>query len=100
MRSIRFALFALALGGFGIGTTEFVAMGLLPQIAADLLPQLYATSPEAAIAQSGAMIYAYALGVVVGAPTIAVFAARLPRRRMLLALAIAFTLGTVASALA
>ncbi len=96
----RFALLALALGGFGIGATEFVAMGLLPQIAADLPPQVYAVSPADAIAQSGAMISAYALGVVVGAPTIATFAARLPRRALLVAFAIAFTLGTVASALA
>jgi DHA1 family inner membrane transport protein len=97
---IRLALLALALGGFGIGTTEFVAMGLLPNIAADLLPGLWAVAPEDAIAQAGAMIYAYALGVVVGAPTIAVFAARLPRRGLLVGLAIAFTVGTVASALA
>ncbi len=40
----RLALLALALGGFGIGLTEFVAMGLLPNIAADLLPSLYAVS--------------------------------------------------------
>ncbi len=96
----RLALLALALGGFGIGATEFVAMGLLPQIARDLLPTTWAASSDDAIAQAGTMIAAYALGVVVGAPTIAVFAARLPRRRILLALAIAFTLGTAASALA
>ena len=96
----RLALLALALGGFGIGATEFVAMGLLPQIARDLLPSVWAQTPDDAIAQAGVMIAAYALGVVVGAPTIAVFAARLPRRRILLGLAIAFTLGTAASALA
>jgi DHA1 family inner membrane transport protein len=96
----RLALLALALGGFGIGATEFVAMGLLPQIAQDLLPQVWASSSDDAIAQAGVMIAAYALGVVVGAPTIAVFAARLPRRGILLGLTIAFTLGTVASALA
>jgi len=45
---IRFALLALALGGFGIGSTEFVAMGLLPNLAQDLLPGLYATAPDAA----------------------------------------------------
>ncbi|WP_222942215.1 MFS transporter [Protaetiibacter sp. SSC-01] len=97
---VRLALLALALGGFGIGATEFVAMGLLPQIARDLLPAAWAASSDDAIAQSGTMIAAYALGVVVGAPTIAVFAARLPRRRILLGLAIAFTVGTAASALA
>lgn len=96
----RLALLALALGGFGIGATEFVAMGLLPQIAHDLLPGVWAASPDDAIAQSGVMIGAYALGVVVGAPTIAVLAARLPRRRVLLGLAIAFTLGTLAAAIA
>lgn len=96
----RLALFALALGGFGIGTTEFVAMGLLPNIAADLLPELDAVNPEAAIAQAGAVISAYALGVVVGAPTIAAAAARFPRKTLLTVLAIAFTVGTIASALA
>lgn len=96
----RLALLALALGGFGIGATEFVAMGLLPQIAHDLLPEVWASSSDDAIAQAGVMIAAYALGVVVGAPTIAVFAARLPRRGILLGLTIAFTLGTIASAIA
>ncbi|HKH08005.1 MAG TPA: MFS transporter [Agromyces sp.] len=95
---IRFALLALALGGFGIGCTEFVAMGLLPNIAADLLPELYATAPEDANAGAGWIISAYALGVVVGAPTIAAAAARWPRKKLLLALLTAFTLGTVASA--
>ncbi|RXZ67191.1 MFS transporter [Agromyces albus] len=96
---IRFALLALALGGFGIGATEFVAMGLLPDIARDLLPGVYARSPEDANASAGWIISAYALGVVVGAPTIAAAAARWPRRRLLLALLTAFTLGTIASAL-
>ncbi|MDR6973327.1 MFS transporter [Leifsonia shinshuensis] len=97
---IRLALLALALGGFGIGSTEFVAMGLLPNIAHDLLPQLYAASPSDANAQAGWIISAYALGVVVGAPTIAAFAARWPRKKLLLWLLVAFTLGTVASAVA
>ena len=96
---IRFALLALALGGFGIGSTEFVAMGLLPNIAADLLPGLYAQSPDEANAAAGWMISAYALGVVVGAPTIAALAARWQRKRLLLALLTAFALGTLASAL-
>ncbi|MGN7799120.1 MFS transporter [Leifsonia sp. 22587] len=96
----RLALLALALGGFGIGSTEFVAMGLLPNIAHDLLPQLYAASPSDANAQAGWIISAYALGVVVGAPTIAAFAARWPRKKLLLWLLVAFTLGTVASAVA
>ncbi len=96
----RLALLALALGGFGIGSTEFVAMGLLPQLAHDLLPTVWAASPDDAIAQAGVVIAAYALGVVVGAPTIAVFAARVPRRTILVSLAAVFTLGTIASALA
>jgi DHA1 family inner membrane transport protein len=96
---IRFALLALALGGFAIGATEFVAMGLLPNLAADLLPGQYASSPEAANAQVGWLISAYALGVVVGAPTIAAAAARWPRKQLLLALLAAFTLATIASAL-
>ncbi|GAA1059594.1 MFS transporter [Agromyces bracchium] len=96
---IRFALLALAMGGFGIGATEFVAMGLLPDMAADLLPGLSAESTDAANAAAGWIISAYALGVVVGAPTIAAAAARWPRKRLLLALLAAFSLGTIASAL-
>ena len=96
---IRLALIALAMGGFGIGATEFVAMGLLPEMAADLLPGLAATSTDAANAAAGWVISAYALGVVVGAPTIAAAAARWPRKRLLLALLAAFSLGTIASAL-
>lgn len=94
----RLALLALALGGFGIGSTEFVVLGLLPNIAHDLLPALYARSPTEANAQAGLLASAYALGVVVGAPTIAAFAARFPRKKLLLVLAAAFTIGTVLSA--
>jgi len=50
---VRFALLALALGGFEIGLTEFVAMGLLPNLAADLLPPLWSVSEERATAQAG-----------------------------------------------
>lgn len=97
---VRLALLALALGGFGIGATEFVASGLLPNIAADLLPALDASSHQKAIAQAGITISAYAAGVVVGAPTIAIFAARLPRKGVLVAFVVVFVLGSVASALA
>lgn len=97
---IRLALLALALGGFAIGSTEFVAMGLLPNIASDLLPKLYAVSPADANAQAGWMISAYALGVVVGAPTIAAAAARWPRKRLLLWLLVTFTVGTLAAVVA
>lgn len=85
------AVFALALGGFGIGTTEFVAMGLLPDIASSL----DITEPIA-----GHVISAYALGVVVGAPVIASLTARLPRKAVLLGLIAVFTLGNLASVLA
>lgn len=98
-RRVIAALLALSLGGFGIGSTEFVAMGLLPELAIDLLPGIHAQNPDLAIAQAGGLITAYALGVVVGAPVIAAFAARLPRRTLLLWLAAAFTLATLASAM-
>jgi DHA1 family inner membrane transport protein len=98
-RRVKAALLALALGGFAIGTTEFVAMGLLPNLAADLLPGLNASAPEEATARAGMLISAYALGVVVGAPTIAALSARFPRKQLLLVLLVAFTLGTIASAL-
>ena len=85
------AVLALALGGFGIGTTEFVAMGLLPDIASSL----GITEPTA-----GHVISAYALGVVIGAPVIAALAARVPRKTLLLVLMAVFTLGNLASVLA
>jgi DHA1 family inner membrane transport protein len=85
------AMVALALGGFGIGTTEFVAMGLLPDMAASL----GISEPTA-----GHVISAYALGVVVGAPLIAALTARVQRKTLLIALMAAFTLGNVATVLA
>jgi len=94
------ALLALALGGFGLGLTEFVAMGLLPDMARDLLPAEYAHSSADAVAKAGWMITSYALGVVVGAPTIAALTARMPRRRLVVGLLGLFVIGTVASALA
>ena len=94
------ALGALSLGGFAVGLTEFVAMGLLPDIARGLLPDQYASSPSSALGQAGWMITAYALGVVVGAPTIAVATARMPRKRLVVGLLVLFVAGTVASAIA
>jgi DHA1 family inner membrane transport protein len=94
------ALLALALGGFAVGLTEFVAMGLLPDIAQDLLPALYGQSTAKAVAHAGWMITAYALGVVVGAPTIAALTARVPRKKLVLGLLALFVAGTVGSALA
>ncbi|MBT2266727.1 MFS transporter [Rhodococcus erythropolis] len=84
-------MLALALGGFGIGTTEFVAMGLLPEMASGL----GVSEPIA-----GHVISAYALGVVVGAPLIAALTARVPRRTLLIALMVAFTVGNAASVFA
>ncbi|MEX5717926.1 MFS transporter [Geodermatophilus maliterrae] len=88
---VAVALVALALGGFAIGTTEFVTMGLLPDIAAGV---------GVDIPTAGHVISAYALGVVVGAPVIAALGARLPRRGLLVGLMAAFLAGNVLSALA
>ncbi|MTE18773.1 MFS transporter [Streptomyces sp. TRM43335] len=85
------ALLALAVAAFGIGTTEFVMMGLLPNVADDL----GVTVPTA-----GHLVSAYAIGVVVGAPLLAAVGVRVPRRRMLIALMGLFTVGNLASALA
>ena len=87
----RRALLALGVGSFAIGTGEFVIMGLLPDAARDLA----VTIPEA-----GHLISAYALGVVIGAPLLAVLGARWPRRNLLIALMSFFAAGNVASALA
>ncbi|MDG4809612.1 MFS transporter [Micromonospora sp. WMMD1120] len=94
------ALVALALGGVAVGLTEFVAMGLLPEIARDLLAPEYARSSSDAVASAGWMITAYALGVVVGAPLIAALSARMPRKKLVLGLLVLFAVGTVASAVA
>lgn len=89
--STRLAIFAMAVGSFAIGTGEFAIMGLLPNLAGDLA----ISEPEA-----GHVISAYALGVVVGAPLIAVLFARLPRKPLLLGLMALFALGNFGSALA
>ncbi|MEY9894997.1 DHA1 family inner membrane transport protein [Catenulispora sp. MAP5-51] len=96
----RAAVAALALGGFAIGLTEFVAMGLLPQVARSLLGSQYTVSSSKAVAHAGWMISAYALGVVVGAPTIAAVTARVARKQLLLGLLALFIAGTAASAAA
>src|SRR5690349_24838493 len=85
------ALLALTAGAFGIGTTEFVIMGLLQQVAADL---------HVTIASAGLLISGYALGVFFGAPLLTVATARMPRKHVLLALMLVFTLGNLACALA
>jgi len=85
------ALLSLAIGSFGIGMTEFTVMGLLPEIGQELLPAQWAANPDDAIAQAGWLISLYALGVVVGAPTIAGSVARFPRHRVMIFLALALT---------
>ena len=90
-RTLRLVLFALAMGGFAIGTSEFAMMGLMPE----LVRGLGITEP-----QVGHLISAYALGVVVGAPLLAILGARLPRRTLLLALMGFYALGNLATALA
>ncbi len=86
------ALLSLAIGSFGIGMTEFVVMGLLPEIARSTLPVAWAADSEQAIAQSGLLISLYALGVVVGAPTLSGLLARFPRHLVLIGLAAALAL--------
>jgi len=91
MRGTGWVLFALAVGAFAIGTTEFATMSLLPMFAQGL----GIDAPTA-----GHVISAYALGVVVGAPVIAVLGARLPRRTLLTLLMAMFAIANGLSALA
>ncbi|APP74736.1 MFS transporter [Xanthomonas vesicatoria] len=85
------ALLALTIGAFGIGTTEFVIMGLLQQVATDLGVSLTA---------AGLLISGYALGVSIGAPVLTLLSARWPRKAVLVSLMVVFTLGNLACALA
>ncbi|MEU8873021.1 MFS transporter [Streptomyces javensis] len=85
------ALLALAVSAFGIGTTEFVMMGLLPNVANDL---------DTSVPTAGYLVSAYAIGVVVGAPLLTALGSRIPRKRMLVLLMALFTVGNLASALA
>ncbi|MEV8226186.1 MFS transporter [Streptomyces sp. NPDC079167] len=85
------ALLALAIGAFGIGTTEFVIMGLLPDVAADF---------QVSIPTAGFLVTGYALGVVLGAPLMTALATRVTRKRMLMLLMGLFIVGNVVSALA
>lgn len=84
-------ILALACGGFAIGVGEFAVMGLLPEIA---------TAFGASVPNAGYAISAYAVGVVVGAPLIAIAAAKISRRTLLLMLMSVFVLGNLASAAA
>lgn len=85
------ALLALSAGAFAIGTTEFVIMGLLLQVSADL---------HVSIAAAGLLISGYAIGVAVGAPLLTIATRSMPRKAVLLALMVIFTLGNLACALA
>ncbi|MET3924481.1 MFS transporter [Devosia sp. 2618] len=90
-RNTKLAVLAMAIGSFGIGTGEFAIMGLLPNLAADMV----ISEPEA-----GHVISAYALGVVVGAPLFAVLFAKAPRKPLMLWLMALFALGNFGSAVA
>lgn len=84
------SLLALALSAFAIGTTEFVIMGLLPEVASDL---------QVSIPSAGWLISGYALGVAIGAPIMALLTARLPRKKTLLLLMVIFIFGNIMCAL-
>ncbi|WNH53894.1 MFS transporter [Stenotrophomonas oahuensis] len=85
-RGIPLALLALTLGAYAIGTTEFVIVGLIPTIAADL----GVTLPSA-----GLLVSLYALGVAVGAPVLTALTGRVPRKTLLVALMLLFTVGNL-----
>jgi DHA1 family inner membrane transport protein len=90
-RHVALALIALALGGFAIGTTEFMTMGLLEEIA----DGIHRTNAE-----TGHIITAYAFGVVVGAPVIVSLGARLPKKELAIGLILALGIGNAITAMA
>ncbi|MFJ6700387.1 MFS transporter [Streptomyces sp. NPDC091272] len=85
------ALLALAIGAFGIGTTEFVIMGLLPDVAADF---------GVSVPTAGFLVTGYALGVMFGAPLMTVLGTKISRKNMLMLLMGLFIVGNVVSAVA
>ncbi|WP_145563572.1 MFS transporter [Yersinia aldovae] len=85
------AIIALTIATFGIGTSEFVIMGLLPEVASDL---------SVSIPKTGMLVSVYAMGVVIGAPLLAIATARIPRKSTLLGLIVLFILGNILCALA
>jgi DHA1 family inner membrane transport protein len=85
------ALLALTIGAFGIGTTEFVIMGVLPQVAGDF---------GVTIPTAGWLVSGYALGVVIGAPLLTVLGTKVSRKKMLMFLMALFVVGNTLSALA
>src|SRR3982074_2429587 len=91
LRRTPLALYALTAGAFGIGTTEFVIMGLLIQVSSDL---------HVSIAAAGVLVSGYALGVFIGAPLLTIVTSRMPRKTVLVVLMIIFTVGNVACAVA
>lgn len=84
-------IYALAVTSFVIGTTEFVIMGLLPEVAKDL---------RVSIPAAGLLVTGYAMGVVIGAPILAILTARLPRKPVLIGLAAMFVVGNLFCAIA
>ncbi|HEY9213137.1 MAG TPA: MFS transporter [Ancylobacter sp.] len=88
---MQLPLLALAMASFGIGTTEFVIMGLLPEVAADL---------GVSIPAAGLLVTGYALGVVIGAPIVAIITNSLPRKATLIGLSSVFVLGNLLCAIA
>lgn len=80
------ALLALTISAFAIGTTEFVIVGLIPTVAADL---------HVSLPSAGLLVSLYALGVAVGAPLLTALTGRLPRKTLLLSLMALFTLGNL-----
>jgi predicted MFS family arabinose efflux permease len=90
-RGIPLALLALTLGAFAIGTTEFVIVGLLPTIAADL---------QVSLPSAGLLVSLYALGVAIGAPVLTALTGRVPRKTLLVALMLVFTVGNLVAYLA
>lgn len=84
------ALLALAISAFGIGTTEFVIVGLLSTVAQDL---------KVTITLAGLLISGYALGVAIGAPIITALTSRIPRKALLMLLMVVFVVGNSAAAL-
>ncbi|MEW5296789.1 MAG: hypothetical protein WDW36_000043 [Sanguina aurantia] len=85
---VGIAQIALALGGLAIGTAEFAAMGVLPQISGDL---------GVSVPEAGHLISAYALGVVVGAPAITILLARVPRKTLLIGLMLLYAVANYAT---
>ena len=87
-KAVGWAILALAIGGFGIGTTEFAMMGLLPNVAAGV---------GVSVPTAGHVISAYALGVVIGAPLLVAIGAKMPRKALALGLMALFTVGNLLS---